>query len=267
MPYIQRESAKINFEVWGEQGEWVTLVNGHTRPLNDFRMLGNHLVSKGLRCLALDNRGAGLTEYTGAFAMKDLVADIEALWSHIGIQETHLLGISMGGIIAQKCAYANPSKINKLVLISTAPSRQYIETDEVPWGSTMESVTLRLAKYFTEEFAAKNKPVVLGMVKQILKNIERGDFIKQSEDQMNAVKGFDALDLLPGINCPSLIIHGELDEVISLDAAKSIYTNLPQSEIEIVEGVGHLLLAEAPKALYKLVGDFLTIQRAITKVD
>ncbi len=93
MPYLERDNAKIYYEVWGDSGPWVTLVNGHTRTMRDFRAMGYYLNERGWRALAIDNRGSGRTESPLDFTIDMMADDIEALWNELDIDESHLLGI------------------------------------------------------------------------------------------------------------------------------------------------------------------------------
>lgn len=254
MPELTRNKATINYEVWGEQGPWLTLINGHTRPLNDFRLLGRHLQSLGFRILVFDNRGAGETRVLAPFTMADLVNDAVALWQLLGINSTGLLGISMGGFIAQTLALEHKNYVNTLVLVSTAASDSWLSKHEAPWTANIDEVQAKLSAYFTPGFFQRNQPLIKSMAKQIAKNVAEGDFVSRAKMQREAIQGFDARSRLNTLNCPTWVIHGLEDEIIGIKAAQELAQLIPSAQLSAINDAGHLLLAEAPKQLYEISG-------------
>lgn len=253
MPQLARPGATLRYELWGESGPWATLVNGHTRPLNDFRLLGRHLQEKGFRVLALDNRGAGETVVDTAFTLADMVDDVVALWDEVRATTSCLLGVSMGGFIAQQLALQHPSRVERLALVSTAASQAWISKDDTPWSTELEAVLAKLTPYFTDAFRERNAMLVRSMAKQIAKNVEGGDFSSRAAQQKEAARRFDLRPRLSQLRCPTLIVHGAEDRVIPVEAARELARLIPTSRLEILAAAGHLLLAEKPQALYELV--------------
>ncbi len=258
MSMLERQNAKIFYETAGEHGSWVTLINGHTRTSKDFKLLVKHLVSCGHRVLTLDNRGAGQTETSSPFTMEDLAHDVIALWDHLEIEQSHLLGISMGGMIAQLLTAQYPERVKRLILVSTAARKKWIDSmAEAGWGNTLDSVKEKLTYYFAPSFIAKNKLLVEAMAKQILKEIETGRFAEAAKAQREAMAHFEGFTYLSRILAETLIIHGREDRVMAPEAARELHEHIRYSRTEIIDGAGHLLLAEAPKELYSLVSDFV----------
>ena len=134
----------MNYEVWGEDGQWVTLINGHNRSLSDFRLFGRYLVGRGWRVLVLDNRGAGQTKTLAPFSMADMVSDVGALWEAEAVARTRLLGISMGGFIAQALAVEKAARVAGLVLVSTAMNQRHICRDDQSWTNDPIAVEAKL---------------------------------------------------------------------------------------------------------------------------
>ena len=258
---LRRDGATINYEAWGDlagAGRWVMLVNGHTRPLNDFRMLGRNLAERGFRVLALDNRGAGKTDVSRDFTLTDMVDDVVALLDEHAVGEASVAGISMGGFISQTMAVTYPERVARLALISTAASQAKIVLDERPWSTDLADVGVKMAPYFTAEFAKRNDVLVKSMMKQIVKAVEEGKFAERSEMQRRAVKGFDMRNRLDLVRCPTLIVHGVEDAIIPIAAGEELAGLIPTSRLETVKAAGHLLLAEKPRELYQLIGDFFS---------
>src|SRR5690606_38522224 len=98
MPFLDASDIRIYYETAGATGPWVTLVNGYSRPGDDFRVMARHLSRHGMRVLYLDNRGAGQTQASLDFHFSDFVDDVVRLWDALEIRQSHLLGISLGGV-------------------------------------------------------------------------------------------------------------------------------------------------------------------------
>ncbi len=261
MPTLEVERASLNYEVWRQDGVkslgWITLINGHTRPLNDFRMLGKKLVERGYEVLAFDNRGAGLTTVTDGFTLSDMTDDVRALWDAEGVDKTHLIGISMGGFLCQQLVTESRSHIKKMILVSTAARHDSIARDDRPWSTDIAQVAAKLSTYFTANFAEKNAALVKSMAKQIATQVDKGAFVSNSQLQRRALEGFDLRNELPKVDIPTLVIHGDEDAIIPVADGESLSKLIKNSRLVKLQGVGHLLLAEAPVKLYELVFGFL----------
>ncbi len=260
MPTLEVQGASLNYEVWRQDDVkslgWITLINGHTRPLNDFRMLGKKLVERGFEVLAFDNRGAGLTTVTDGFTLSDMTDDVRALWDAEGVDKTHLLGISMGGFLCQQLVTESREKLKKMILVSTAARHDGIARDDKPWTTDIEQVAAKLSTYFTETFAERNAALVKSMAKQIATQVEKGSFVNNSHLQRRALEGFDQRSKLSLFDIPTLVIHGEEDAIIPVVEGEALAKQIKKSQLVKIPGVGHLLLAEAPAKLYELVFGF-----------
>lgn len=235
----------------------VTLINGHTRSSSDFKMMARHLTGHGFRVLLLDNRGSGKSLAHMDFDLNDLVQDIVTIWRTESISASHVLGISMGGMIAQWLAIHHGALIDRLVLVSTCPNRTFIrDHGSYEWPRDEAAIRTKLSGYFSPDFLGKNGALVTAMARQMAKSAVDGDFLTDSKRQMNAMKGFDALPRLGDIRARTLIIHGELDNIVPENASEIFAERIKDSNRVVVPGVGHLLLAECPRELYELATDF-----------
>ena len=258
MPHLSRPGAVINYEFIGDRAApVVTLVNGHTRSSSDFRMMARILSGEGLGVLLLDNRGAGKSEADQPFTIKDMCADVVAIWDELGIDSSSLLGISMGGFISQGIAIMYPARVRNLILVSTAPEDRYINPTGGGWISAGSELDKKMRSYFAPGFVERNPVLFNTMVSQIRQAIDSGKFSQRSDMQRDALRGSEWTSQLSKIRARTLVVHGEMDLVIDLDAGKLLSERIPGAKLEIIPDAGHLLLAEAPKDLYRLALNFL----------
>jgi 3-oxoadipate enol-lactonase len=258
MAILSRSGATINYEFIGDKtGQVVTLVNGHTRSSSDFRMMARILSGDGLGVLLLDNRAAGKSEADRPFTIKDMCDDVVAIWDELGIEKSSLLGISMGGFISQGIAISCPDRVRNLILVSTAPEDRYINPTGGGWISEGSELDKKMRSYFAPGFVERNPVLFNTMVTQIRQAIDSGQFSKRSDMQRNALRGSEWTAQLGQISARTLVIHGERDLVIDLEAGKLLSERIPGAKLEIIPDAGHLLLAEAPKELYRLAQAFL----------
>ncbi len=252
MPFLTQTQATLYYEIAGQEndGPWITMINGHTRSSRDFKIIAKALSAQGYRCLIFDNRGSGLSSYEGKLSWDQLLGDGFALWEACKITQTHLIGISMGGMICQALAAKYPERVKSLLLISTAATVEHLQSlDFAPWGNTLESVLARYAQYLTPSFLERNRPLVKAIAKQTLDAIENHGFLEKAQAQHDAIRTLDNRDILAQIKAPTLIIHGLDDAVIPAAAGRELAAAIPEAQIKLIPGAGHLLLAENGKGL------------------
>jgi pimeloyl-ACP methyl ester carboxylesterase len=163
----------------------------------------------------------------------------------------------MGGFISQGVAIQTPSRVSKLLLVSTAPEDRFIHSTGGGWISEGAQLEEKMRSYFAPGFVDRNPVLFKTMVSQIRQSIDSGKFTTLSNLQRDALRGASWTQSLPLIQCPTCIIHGGADRVIDIAGAKLLENSIPNSEIKIIPHAGHLLLAESPKELYALALEFL----------
>ena len=259
MPYFQSGDAKIHYQTWGEFNDRpvLTLVNGYTRSLTDFRGMVKALQSESLSIIALDNRGSGKTESGLDFTLEDLAQDILGLWNHLGVSKSSLLGISMGGLISQVLLRANEEAVDKLILVSTSPHPDRLRQEEPPWVADMVALEAKLGVNFSENFLKNNRLLLKAMAKNILETLQSSDFADKAKAQKQAIAKTPSNYFDYQSQKPMLIIHGDEDRVIPVDAARQFVRKFPNAVISEFTGKGHLLIAESPTKLYEEVTAYL----------
>src|SRR6266568_5031106 len=120
MPSTSVNGIEIVYELEGEGPETVVLVNGLADTLETWAFQIEALLGAGYRVLRFDNRGVGRTSKPpGPYTTQQFAHDTKALVDALGIADFHLLGVSMGGMIAQEYAIAHPGDLRSLTLACT----------------------------------------------------------------------------------------------------------------------------------------------------
>ena len=120
MPTAALDRLNINYRLEGDGPETVVLVNGLADDLETWADQMPALLEAGYRVLRFDNRGIGLSDKpVGPYTTAMFAADTKALVDHLQISDFHLLGVSMGGMIAQEYALAYPADLRSVTLACT----------------------------------------------------------------------------------------------------------------------------------------------------
>ncbi len=263
MPSVKVGDLGIHYEASGE-GFPLLLIMGLGANLDwwDPRLVQG--LSRDFRTIRFDNRGTGRSgnseeEYT----MRLLADDVAGLMESLRIARAHVLGISMGGMIAQELALAHPEKIGRLVLASThcggshavPPSEEALGIMARVAGASSAEETARLSVLlcFTKEAVKENPADVDAWVREVLKVPTTQDTLLR---QLGAIAGFDTFDRLPGLKVPTLVVHGKQDVLIPPENGSILAKAIPGSRLVLLEHSAHGL-AEDVEDVVRSVREFL----------
>ena len=210
------------------------------------------------RLLRYDKRGHGLSEATPApYALTDHVGDLAALMEHAGIDRAVIVGLSVGGMIAQGLAALRPDLTRALVLCDTA---HRIGT-EAMWNERIATVTARgiealadpvLERWFTPQYRAPDNPDFVGYRAMLTRTPVEG-----YAGTCAALRDADLTESTRALTVPTLCIVGDQDGSTPPDLVRSTAELIAGSRFEIVEGAGHLPCIEKPAETARLIEGFL----------
>ena len=253
MPHLETDGANVFYEVWPAAAgtPWVTLLNGHARSLDDFRSMAAALNRRGFSVLSLDNRGSGKTEAFRKFSLRDIAADVRAVWKKVKCAKSHLAGFSYGGAVAMTVASERPPELEKLALISTRAT----------WDIALPNVAApnfaeEIAKYFSKDFFEAQKSFITHFGAEVQKRAQDPDKRQGIAWQREAVEGMDLLPQLTKITAPTLIIHGDEDRIVPYASAELIRKAIPGARLLTYPQVGHLPLVQCATKLFDDVATF-----------
>lgn len=250
MPTAHVNDIDINYLVEGEGPETVVLINGLADDLLSWDFQVPALLAAGYRVLRFDNRGIGETDRpSGPYTSRLLADDAKALVDELGITDFHLMGVSMGGMIAEEFALAYPEAVRSLVLACT-----YAEPDA--FCLTMFGMWADLARGLGVPFVMRDVslwaftgPFFQERPEDAAEFAEAMASLDMSLDaylsQLNVIQTHSATARLGSITIPTLVLAGEEDILIPVRLSRDLQQAIPGSDWKTVPG-GHACLWESP---------------------
>ncbi len=192
------------------------------------------------------------------YSTRDMARDLMLAMKALSVEKADILGVSMGGMIAQHFAADYPQMLGKLILAVTCPGANDIMTEAIElWmdmakrGDHMALMDSNVRRIYTDGYYQKTKrtiPLVAAMSKP--KSYER--FLIQAQ----ACLTHDAYDRLPQITAPTLVIGGEQDRVVGSEPSRMLAERIPGARLHMYPDQGHGLYDEV-KDFNQFVLDFL----------
>jgi 3-oxoadipate enol-lactonase len=196
-----------------------------------------------------DNRGTGDSDAPeGPYTIPEMAADLDAVLADAGVDEAHVVGASMGGMIAQEYALEF-DRARSLTLCCSSPGGDVAEPMPAETREWMfdvpedlderEQIRYKMTPAMTDELA--DSDVIEDVIDWRLES-DAPDHARQA--QAAAVTEFDASDRLEDVDVPALVMHGTDDRVLPVENARRLHERLPDSRLELVEGGPHLFFIE-----------------------
>jgi len=265
MPIAKVSDINIYYEIDGK-GEPLVLIYGYVGHSGLwFRQIP--VLSKKYRVIAFDNRGVGRSDKPDIpYSMTMMAEDIAGLLDIIGVDASHIFGISMGGMIAQHFALNYPRKVLSLILgctycggvhsIQPEPESVAALFDfESMKNMTPEEITRQAMPFlYSQEFIEKNPDII---EERVAKQLEYPTPDYGAMRQAGAIMGHDTYELLPKIELPTLVISGDNDRLIPVENSRILASRIPGAELAIIKGVGHEFFIEDAEEVNKTILDFL----------
>jgi pimeloyl-ACP methyl ester carboxylesterase len=273
MPRVTANGIEIEYESLGpDQAPVALLIMGLGCQLIHWPdALCEQLLAAGYRVLRYDNRDVGLSsrmEQAGmpkllragiaarlrlpvraAYGLDDLAADALGLMDALGIAQAHVVGLSMGGMIAQVLGAKHANRVRSLTLIMTSSGN--------PW---LKKPSLRIQMRMMSKPKARDRETLLQFGMNTWRMIgspgypspepELREYVARALDrnvhpqglarQMVAIMASGSrVKQLARIKAPTLIIHGDKDPLVPVPAARDLKKHIPDAQLEIIHGMGH----------------------------
>ncbi len=223
--------------------------------------------SQKFRVINMDNRDAGASaQGTGPYTIADMAEDTAGLIKNLKIAPAHIVGISMGGMIALELTIRHPDLVDKLVLASTtaggptgiSPAPEILA---LLMRGAQEDLATRVRMTYPKLAAPGYMAAHPEDLEQIVQNALRHPMSLESYQRQLGACGVHlargVTDRLRGISAPTLVVHGELDPLIPYPNGVYLAEHIPGAQLVTLPGVGHLSMIEAPERFNVEVSQFL----------
>lgn len=220
------------------------------------------ILSKHYKTIIFDNRGIGRSEVTfGDYSTRQFAEDMAALLDYLKVEKAHVLGWSMGGMIAQEYALAHPEKIDRLILCATA-AKYSMKHSFVFWtwlemlkqGDTAAVASWMMTWCFSEDFF--QNPEIIAQTRAAFMNPPYPPTVEGFSGQIAALTTHDRRGQLGDIKAPTLVFGMDDDGSFHVKEVEALAKEIDGAELKIVEG-GHALQLEKPQEFCNVVLEFL----------
>jgi pimeloyl-ACP methyl ester carboxylesterase len=264
MPFANASGATIHYTVEGAGDSTLLLLAGLGSHASDWNAEFLGELTRDYKVVLVENRGIELSQTSAkSWSLRDMADDALAVLDALGVARTHVLGISMGGMIAQLLAAENAQRVAKLVLMSTSfggneivhstpaamkalgpqPGMSFGEQRRNAIKAMISNEFVVQHPEFLDEFAAKREldptpwPVF--------------------QAQLEALILSDRSQLVRSIRAPTLVIHGMDDPLIPIENGRMLSQRIAAARLLTLERCGHLPYLEHPLATARGVREFL----------
>jgi poly(3-hydroxyalkanoate) depolymerase len=214
----------------------------------------------GFRTIAFDPPGIGETDVPDCpLSVQRLARFTAGVLDALGVERAHVLGVSLGGAVAQQLAWSHPDRVDRLVLVSTGPG--------VLGVPGRPDVLLRFGRptaYSDARVLEESAGHLFGGRLRAQPELVRGWHLRPPADRrawlyrLAGTAGWTSLPWLHHVTQPTLVLHGDDDPIVPTVNARLLAWRLPHARLEVVEGGGHLLLLDSAFDVVPLITDFLT---------
>ncbi len=223
-----------------------------------FRVLP--ILASRCRVILFDNRGMGLSDVpTGPYTIRQMARDAVAVLDAAGVPAAHVIGASMGGMIAQELALTYPARVVSLLLACTSHGAllarwpRFVRPRGIKWGEAERRAReLALAPLLY----APSTP--LDRIHEDLDVQCRSNWTyKGFLNQFSGILLWSSYRRLPSIRVPTLVVHGDCDRLIPHQNGKVVASRIPGAQFRLIPGAGHILTTDQPDACTRIMVEFV----------
>lgn len=267
MPHLHSNGTTLYYEEHGS-GEPLLLIMGFTVSAIGWRW-NIPAFAQDFRTIVFDNRGVGQSSKPDTpYSMAMFADDTAGVLDGLGIDQAHVFGISMGGMIAQEFALRYPQRVKTLILGCThcGGSQAVLskDPDVLSLLADVESVDVQQAAVVmtkvavTPWFMQKHMDVLLQLNQLSLQHpTPKHGMVRQ----MQAIQGHDTYERLPQVSVPTLVITGKEDGLVPLENSVTLAQRIPNADLAILANASHLFNIELPETTAETVKGFIRRRR------
>jgi len=266
MPGANVNGTNIYYEVHG-QGEPLVMIMGFGGGCRGW-YFQVRTFKKHYKVIIFDNRGIGKSDKaTEPYTIRTMASDTLGLMNNLGIEKAHVMGMSLGSLVAQEIAIEHAERVDKLILACASIGEteeddmhermvKAFKVKEGPDGVDLRSVNFEEAMD-TVIALSFNKRLYRMLLTPLSKVYVKMVGVDGHFRQIEAVMGYNTLDRLHRVTAPTLVLTGTEDKIIPPKYSEQIASRIPNARLVKVEGGSHALNIEMRSRFNKEVLDFL----------
>jgi pimeloyl-ACP methyl ester carboxylesterase len=266
MPKAPVNGISLYYEVHG-QGEPLILIQGLAGPCRAW-YFQTRAFKKHYQVIVFDNRGIGKTDKSPEpYSAKTMADDTLGLMDHLGIDRAHVLGMSLGSLVAQELAIHYPQRVNKLILAMATTGRQdrsdvhldLLRALGAEDGATDVDIrSVDFSKVMREVVSlAFNKRLYRMVQVPLAKFLMKRTNVDGYLAQMEAITADSPLDRVHLVQAPTLVLTGAGDRLVSPSQSELLASRIPNAKLVKVEGASHAFFLEMRSRFNEEVLGFL----------
>lgn len=264
--YARSGALRIAFELRGmlhRRRPWLVLIQGMGFDRSGWEPVTRKL-RRHFRLVLVDNRGSGRSDLpSGSFGVADMAGDVLAVLDRAGIRRAHVMGVSLGGMVAQELAVDHPQRVDGLVPVSTTPGWPFSYLMPAPTvrliaatGSMPREVALR--RHSENALSARTiqlQPEVVDRLVDLQRSRQADP--KAWSAQAAARARYAGRLRQAHIRARTLVLQGAADTVVDPGNARLLANGIPDAQLMIFPKLGHLLCWQDPDGFAAAVIWFL----------
>jgi 3-oxoadipate enol-lactonase len=267
MTLVDAGEIKLDYERSGEGSEPLLLIMGMSGTALHWGEPFLQLLRRDFDVIAYDHRGVGASsQLEGPVTIRQMADDAAALLSALQLDSAHVMGISMGGMIAQELALNHGERIRTLTLGCTycggpgsalaAPEVIQRLGEAMMSGDRDRAIRVGWEANVSSAFAADDD----AWARFRETAMERAVAVPVVMEQMQAIGAHDTYERLGELgSLATLVIHGSEDQMLPVQNGRLIASRIPGSRLEVFDGVGHLFFWERPERSAELVRELAAV--------
>lgn len=262
--FARSRDLEIAYDVHGEGPGTLLLIVGLGGRSADWGTPFVQGLARGRRVITFDNRGTGASSKPdGWWSLEDMAADAIAVLDELGIERADVLGHSMGGMISELLALDHPTRVRRLVLVSTHfggpdvvhPAPEIAQVLRPARGTPLSQVVRDAMRLIAAPGFAEQNPDAIERLTALA--VRQPTPKAAFSAQLAALLSSDRSARVASIRAPTLVVHGDRDPLIPVQNGIRLAERIPGARLELLEDVGHVPTWECCDALVGLVDDFL----------
>ncbi len=260
--FVDVDDVRLRTSVRGS-GPPVLLITGLGASLDFGLPFEQELAARRLQVISFDFPGVGQsTAYAMPRRMRGIAGTVQRMVQALGYDRVDVLGISLGGVVAQQLARQSPELVRRLVLAATGPG-----LGGLPGSPSVLWALATPRRYYQPDYFRQIAGRIYGgLARQdpdALLHGSVGPFVERPSvrgyfGQLFAISGWTSVPWLHRLQQPTLVLAGDDDPIVPLINGRILAGQIPRAELHVVEGGGHLFLLEDPAGTADVVAEFVT---------